>query len=365
MSQSIKAYFTQIEDFRQAKKCKHRLSDILLIGICTYLSNGQDYEDMTLFAQSKGPLLDDLLDLPNGVPSHDTFNRVFQLLKPDLLRSCLGQHGQTLLDILAHKQIALDGKKLRGVTPRSKGTSGLFIVNAWVGENRLCVGQHKVDDKSNEMDALGPLIAHLDITDAVVTIDAIGCQKGLAKQIRHQQGHYLLAVKGNQGALLEEMACAFKASKAKSVSEEWEYARSRFETRTCSILSAASSIDPAYTASWLGLQTLVKIESVRYEGSQQSCQTRYYISDELPESALYFSKLSRGHWGIENHLHWHLDVTFKEDACRVRTGYGPENLSTLRKLALQLVSQRGDTLSLQKRRVKAAYDIEYLRKLLT
>jgi predicted transposase YbfD/YdcC len=217
MNQSIKSYFEQIEDFRQAKKCKHRLSDILLIGICTYLCNGQDYEDMVLFGHAKGPSLVDLLELPNGVPSHDTFNRVFQLLNPELLRQCLSQHGNTLLKVLADKQIALDGKKLRGVTPHSKGTSGLFIVNAWVGENRLCVGQHKVEDKSNEIEALSPLIAQLDITDAVVSIDAIGCQKELAKQIKQQQGHYLLAVKANQKALLEEIECAFKACRPQAV----------------------------------------------------------------------------------------------------------------------------------------------------
>lgn len=140
---------------------------------------------MTLFAQSKGPLSGDLWDLPNGVPSHNTFNGVSQLLKPELLRGCLGQHGQTLSDILTHKQIALNKKKLRAVIPHPKGRSGLFIVNAWVGENRLCIGQHKVDDKGNEIEALGPLIAHLDITDAVVTIDTIGCQQELAKQIKY------------------------------------------------------------------------------------------------------------------------------------------------------------------------------------
>ena len=135
----------------------------------------------------------------------------------------------------------------------------------------------------------------------MASIDAIGCQKELVTQIRHQKGHYLLAVKSNQEALLEEMQCAFKACKAQIVSEPWEYARSRFETRTCSILSAGSSLDASFLASWTDLQTLIKIESVRYEGIKQSRQTRYYISDELPENALYFSKLARGHWGIENH----------------------------------------------------------------
>jgi predicted transposase YbfD/YdcC len=361
----IKDYVHQVADFRQIKKCKHRLSDILLIGICTYLSNGQDYEDMTLFAQSHATSLPELFDLSNGIPSHDTFRRVFQLLDCQELRKILTAQGKAILETLAEKQICFDGKKLRGANPTSRGNEGLWIVNAWVGENRLCVCQEKVDDKSNEINAIPLLLKQLDITDAVVTIDAMGCQTAIAQQIQDQQGHYLLAVKGNQGELLDEITCAFKACPALSSVENWEYDRNRFETRHCSILAAPPSLDSRFLAQWPGLSTLVKVVSTRLLGEKKREEIRYYISDELVTNALYFSYLARGHWGIENQLHWHLDVTFGEDACRVRTGNGPENLATLRKFALHLITHRKDRLSLKKRRVKAAYDIEYLKELLT
>jgi len=331
--------------------------------LCTYLSNGQDYEDMVLFAQTHAQQLPDLVQLPS-TPSHDTFNRVFQLLEPSVLRQLLTQHGQGLLDTLAQKQICLDGKKLRGVSPRSSGNAGLYLVNAWVSENRLCVGQVRVEQKSNEITALPTLLAQLDLTDAVVTTDAMGCQTAIAGQIRQQQGHYLLALKRNQRQLWEEVHCAFQANAAVRAQEKWEYARDRLEQRQCWQL-AASSLDESFVQAWPGLQTLVKIEASRTIGGQIQREVRYYLSDEIEANTLYFSKLARGHWGIENHLHWHLDVTLKEDACRVRKGYGPENLATLRKLTLQLLTQQRDGLSLQKRRVKAAYDIHYLTQLLT
>ena len=364
MTPCIKDYFLEIEDFRQIKKCKHRFSDILLIGLCTYLSNGQDYEDMVLFAQTHATSLPELLDLPNGIPSHDTFRRVFQLLDCQELRNILTAQGKAILDTLSEKQVCLDGKKLRGANPTSRGNQGFWLVNAWVGENRLCVGQEKVDDKRNEIVAIPLIIKQLDITDSVVTIDAIGCQTAIAEQIVEQGGHYLLAVKGNQGDLLDEVACAFKACRAESSVESWEYDRNRFESRHCSILSAASSLDSHFLATWPGLSTLVKVVSSRLIGEKKTEETRYYISDELVANALYFSRLAQGHWGIENHLHWHLDVTFGEDTCRVRTGNGPENLATLRKFALQVITHHKDRLSLKKRRVKAAYDVEYLKELL-
>lgn len=362
MSHPIRDYFLQVEDFRQAAKCRYQLADILLIGLCTYLSNGHDYEDMVLFAQTHAQHLAELVDLPS-VPSHDTFNRVFQLLSPALLQACLAQHGHALLDTLAQKQICLDGKKLRGVSPRSPGNAGLYLVNAWVSENRLCVGQQRVADKSNEITALPKLLAQLDLREAVVTTDAMGCQAAIAGQIRQQQGHYLLALKRNQGQLWEEVRCAFQANAASSGQEKWEYARDRFEQRRCWCL-AATSLDAAFVAAWPGLQTLVKVEASRCVAGQTSREVRYYLSDETEENPRYYSKLARGHWGIENHLHWHLDVTLKEDACRVRAGYGPENLATLRKLTLQVLTQQRDGLSLAKRRVKAAYDIHYLKQLL-
>lgn len=364
MTPSIRDYFLQLDDFRQTAKCTYRLADLLLIGLCTFLSNGQDYEDMVLFAQTRAALLPEVIDLSRGIPAHDTFNRVFQLLDPQLLRGCLSQHGRSLLDLLAQKQICLDGKKLKGVNPNAKGVNGLYIVNAWVAENRLCIGQQRVESKSNEIDVLVPMLQALDLTQAIVTIDAIGCQTAVAQELMRQKGHYLLALKSNQESLWEEVVCAFRANKALLADEPWEYSRGRFEERRCWILSAQASIDPGFVAHWPGLQTLVKVEARRTQGGQTQTETRYYISDESETNPLYYSKLVRGHWGIENHLHWHLDVTFKEDASRVRRGYGPENLSTLRKLALQVLGQQGDRLSMQKRRVKAAYDVGYLKQMI-
>jgi predicted transposase YbfD/YdcC len=359
----IVGYFSEIPDPREQYKCKHRLSDILLIGLMTYLSNGQDYEDMVIFGTTKGKEFPELLSLSKGVPSHDTFNRVFQLLDCELLRQCLTDYGKDILDILSEKQICFDGKKLRGENPTSRGNKGLYIVNAWVAENKLCIGQERVSDKSNEIDAIPKLIKEIDITDSVVTIDAVGCQKYIANQIKQQDGHYLLAVKKNQKKLFEEITCAFAANKPLSIEENWEYDHGRFETRKCSILSAQSTMDEAIISEWNGLTTIVKIESNRIIKDKKTTETRYYISDENENNALYFSSLVRGHWGIENLLHWHLDVTFKEDKCRVRTGNAPENLATLRKLALQIISEHNDKLSLQKRRVRAAYDTEYMKKL--
>lgn len=356
-------YFSAIADPREQHKCKHLLSDILLIGLFTYLSNGHDYEDMVLFGKSKGKEFPELLSLPHGVPSHDTFNRVFKMLDCELLRQCLTDCGTDIIDILSEKQLCFDGKKLRGENPQSRGNKGLYIVNAWVAENKLCIGQERVAEKSNEIDAIPKLLKEIDITGSVITIDAMGCQKHIAEQIKGQGGHYLLAAKKNQRELFEDITCAFKANKPLSVEENWEYGHGRFETRKCSILPAGPTMTEGTIAGWNGLKTIVKVESARVVKGKKTTETRYYISDEQESNALYFSYLVRGHWGIENHLHWHLDVTFKEDKCRVRTGNAPENLATLRKLALQIISEHNDKLSLQKRRVRAAYDTKYMKDL--
>jgi predicted transposase YbfD/YdcC len=347
------------------KKCLHKLSDILLIGLLTYLSNGEDYEDMVLFAKTHKDFLKEFTDLANGIPSHDTFNRVFSTIEPELLRQCLNSYGKDIVGTLSEKQICLDGKKLRGVSPSSRGNKGLYIVNAWVSENRLCIGQKKVDDKSNEITAIPRLIEELDITEATVSIDAIGCQHEIAGQITGKGGHYLLSLKENQRGLYEDTVCVFKACAAESVSEEWEYDHGRYEVRKCSIIKAQDALLDEHLKVWTDLKTLVKVEATRMIKEKETKEIRYYISDEQGLSATYFNALVRGHWGIENHLHWHLDVTFREDNCRARKGNAPENLSTLRKLALQIIHEQNDRLSLKKRRLKAAYDVTYLKKMLT
>jgi hypothetical protein len=184
-----------------------------LTGLCTYITGGLDYQDMHLFAKERGHQLQGLLQLPNGAPSADTFERVFKLIKPDSLQSILETYGHEILNCLAEKQIVLDGKKLKGVSPTSRGNSGLYILNAWVSENRLCIGQEKVEEKSNEITAIPKVLDSIDLTDAVVSIDAIGTQTKIAEQIIRQGGHYLLSVKGNQQGLLEDVEHAFKVDK--------------------------------------------------------------------------------------------------------------------------------------------------------
>ena len=304
------------------------------------------------------------LSLPNGIPSHDTFRRVFSILAPDVLRSCLNDFGKDVVDILSEKQICIDGKKLKGVSPTSRGNRGFYILNAWVAENRICIGQQRVDDKSNEITSIPALIRQLDITDAIVSIDAIGCQREIADQIIEKDGHYLLSLKENQRELYDDTVCGFKACAPESLSETWEYDHGRYETRKCSIIPSEKVLLPENQENWCGLKTLIKVEATRTIKNKITTETRYYISSESGLSANYFNALVRGHWGIENQLHWHLDVTFKEDASRARIGNAPENLSTLRKLALQIISGQKDKLSIRKRRLKAAYDENYLRKLL-
>ena len=227
--------------------------------------------------------------------------------------------------------------------------------------------------KSNEITAIPELIEELDITDAVVSIDAIGCQHSIAEQIVEKGGDYLLSLKANQRELYDDTVCGFKACAPESVSETWEYDHGRYETRKCSIIPSEKVLLPENQETWCGLKTLVKVEATRIIKDKTTTETRYYTSSESGLSANYFNDLVRGHWGIlvlrtkyavENHLHWHLDVTFREDDCRARKGNAPENLATLRKLALQIIVGQKDRLSLRKRRLKAAYDENYLRKLL-
>jgi predicted transposase YbfD/YdcC len=265
---------------------------------------------------------------------------------------------------LAEKQIILDGKKPKGVSPTSRGNTGLYILNARVGENSICAGQEKVEDKSNEITAIPKVLNSLDIEDAIASIDAIGTQTKIAEQIRENKGHYILSVKANQQGLLEDMECAFKTHGGHHFTEESECGHGRMETRKCSILPAKDFLPEENLSAWKDLTTLVKVDAVSKIKGAVTAETRYYISDEQINNASCYNSLIRDHWSIENKLHWHLDVTFKEDICRVRTGNASENLSAIRKIALQMISSMDDKISLKKRQYKAALDSQYMRKII-
>lgn len=327
------------------------------------MSNGEDFEDMVEFGEQRLGWLKTKLELPNGIPSHDTFNRVLQVVDSELFSKVLGKDGGHLIDHVEGKLISFDGKKLKGFSPRSRGNKGLFILSAWVGENRLCIGQKKVGEKSNEITAIPELLQELEVGGSTISIDAIGCQKEIAHLILEKEADYLLAVKGNQGDLLEEISEAFNYSPIEEVSEKWEYDHGRYENRQCQILNA-SVLRTDLQAAWKGITTLVKIEATREIGSKKSIETRYYITSHQEKTAAQYNDLVRAHWGIENHLHWHLDVTFREDASRSRTGNAPENLNILRKIALHRITRDDSKLSKKKRRFRASMNLDYLEKIL-
>ena len=319
---------------------------------------------MSIFAKERGFNLSPLLQLPSGAPSPDTFERVFQRINPEALQSCLRLYGLEILETLEEKQIILDGKKLKGVSPKSKGNNGAYIMNAWVSENYFCIAEQRIEDKTNEITAIPLILDSLDVSDAVVSIDAIGTQTKIASQIRKQKGHYFLFVKGNQNNLLEDIEYAFRSNAGLDSFEELDYGHGRIETRKCSILLAQDYLLEENYRAWKDINMLVRIEASREVCGIITQETRYYISDETLRSASYYNSLARGHWGIENNLHWHLDVTFGEDRCRARNGYAPENLATIRKLALQIISNAKDKLSFKKRLYKAALDEDYIKRLI-
>ena len=334
----------------------HLLSDILLIGLCTYLTGGTDYVDMHLFAKERGSELGDMLSLPNGAPSDDTFRRAFERINPEELEHCLRSYGNSILDDLSEKQIIIDGKKQCGTSPTSRGNKGVYILNAWVSENCFCIAPKKVQDKSNEITAIPEILSDIDIEDAVVSIDAMATQREIAGLIVQ------LAVKENQRSLYEDIECAFKMNFGTDVSEEIDAGHGRIETRKCSILPANAYLMDETLEAWKGLSTIIKIEAVRELKDKTTRETRYYISDETETKAAYYAALVRGHWSIENQPHWHMDITFREDACRARKGFASQNLSVLRKVALYIISGLKDKLSKKKRLYKAALDIKLSEK---
>ena len=364
MEKGIIEIFSGVKDPRSQGMCLHQLSDILFIALCTLLSNGEDYEDMVEFAKQRIDWLETKINLSNGIPSHDTFNRVLQIIDTESLSKALKEDGGALLKHVEGKLVCLDGKKMRGVSPKSRGNKGLYVLNAWVAEDRLCIGQKKVGDKSNEITAIPELLDELELKGATVSIDAIGCQKNIAEQIIKKEADYLLAVKGNQADLLEEVSESFVFSKINKGKEQWEYDHGRYETRTCFILSASEVLSPNIKVEWPSIKTLVKIESTRQIKDVKSTETRYYISSNEGKSADSYNEMVRGHWGIENHLHWHLDVTFNEDSNRSRKGNAPQNLNILRKMALHRIAKDDSKISKKKRRFRASMNLDYLEDIL-
>lgn len=355
--------FMTVPDHRVTGRCTYTLSDLLTIALLTYVCNGEDYVDMSEFALIRARDFG-LLSYTDKSPSPDTFERLMSAVCPEEIERCLIEHGRNFLDTLAEKQVVIEGKKLRGTAPKVNGTKGDYLMNAYVSENHMTIAQLQLKDKENEIKAIPQLIEKLDIEGAIISIDAIGTQVNIAQDIINKKAHYFLAVKDNQETLNEAIIDAFKYNSPIDTASDIEADHGRIERRLCRILDVESIEDKDVSARWPGLKTLVEVTSFVDYGDHSATSVRRYISDEDFPNAAYFNLLARGHWSIENQLHWCLDVIFKEDASRARKKYAARNLSVIGKLALQIIKCMDDKSSLKKRRFKASLSPDYFIQLL-
>ena len=363
-TRKLRSIFSQIDDPRRDLTKLHQLNDILLIGIISVICGADSWNEMELYAQEKEEFLRTFLELPNGIPSHDTFNRVFSAIDSKQFELCFIEWVRSLAELAPKEVIAIDGKTIRGAKSNGK-KSAIHMVSAFACANSLVLGQVKTDEKSNEITAIPKLLELLSIEDTIVTIDAMGCQREITSAIIDKGADYILAVKGNQPQLLEHVEDEFRFGKNTETHLTEEVDHGRIETRTCSVITDFKFIEDKNK--WTKLKTIIRIESVReFKNSEKPTETatRYYISS-LKAKPKDFQNAIRAHWSIENKLHWMLDVAFCEDASRKRVGNATQNFSILTKIALNLLKK--DTkarVGVKSRRLRAALSNNYLLKIL-
>ncbi|MCL4163957.1 UNVERIFIED_CONTAM: hypothetical protein GTU68_057279 [Idotea baltica] len=362
---NLREIFEEVPDFRVVGRTDHYLSEILVISLCAVLSGAEDFEEIAEYGRQKEEFLSQFLVLPNGIPSHDTFNRVFRFMDQASFQSCLVKWSREIVSNLAHYQVNIDGKVLRATGKKGKKTAALCLVSAWVSQHCLSLGQTKVAKKSNEKTAIPQLLEDIDIEGALVSIDAMGCHSTIAQQIRENQADYLLALKLNQKGVHEEVRDWMQSRKASLEKDiQTDYVGGRIETRTTYICSDLSFMDEL--SNWKDCKRTVMVEckrSFKNDSSRDSFKTRYYVSSAA-QNAAYFGVCTRNHWSIENQLHWYLDVVFAEDRQRVRKDHAPDNMATLRKMALQLLLIHKGKDSLKKVRKRAAWNENFLLQLI-
>jgi predicted transposase YbfD/YdcC len=363
---SIPTFFAKLQDPRRAHRRLHKLQDIIVIALCAVIAGAQDWQQIETFGRKRRAWLTDFLELRNGIPSHDTFERVFDRLKPQAFQACFREWVQAISSALRIKHIAIDGKTLRGSGSAKLGP--LHLVSAWATAQHLSLGQVAVDAKSNEITAIPALLELLDLNGALVTIDAMGCQKAIAQKIVDQGGHYALTVKDNQEHLREDIQQAFIkafdndfADVDHDVFQRREHGHGREEYRCYTVLHTTEGIRNA--EAWAGLTTIGMCYSERTVKGETTSEVRYFIGDKRG-SAKYYASGLRHHWGIENNLHWQLDVNFGEDGNRVQKRNAAENLALLRRLTLSLLKAHPSKDSIAKKRFAAALDTSFLEEIL-
>jgi predicted transposase YbfD/YdcC len=367
---TIVDYFSQVDDPREDNR-RHLLVDIIVIAVCAAICDADEWTDVQLFGQAKEKWFRGFLELPHGIPSHDTFGRVFARIDPEQFQRCF-QEWIAAVEERTHGQIvAFDGKQLRRSYDKAAGKKAIYMVSAWASANSIVLGQRKVDDKSNEITAVPKLLDMLEISGCIVTADAMNCQRIVAKKAIEKGADYVLVVKGNQGRLLKTIQLLFDdPGEMRWVNCDYDETTNeghgRKETRRCWTTS-----DPDYLhyiasfGDWQGLRSVGMIEATRSTDEKTTVERRYFISS-LESNAKQLLHASRTYWGIENKLHWILDLAFREDESRVRKGNGPQNFAVLRHIALNLLRHENTAkISIRAKRKKAGWDNDYLLKVLT
>jgi predicted transposase YbfD/YdcC len=372
---SIARHFATLPDPRVERTKAHLLLDVLTIALCAVICGADGFVGMVTFAEERADWLRTFLPLPGGIPSHDTFGRVFAALDPEAFQACFLAWVWGVAPGTAGQVVPIDGKTLRGAHDRARGRAALHMVSAWASASRLVLGQVAVDAKSNEITAIPALLRLLDLAGATVTIDAMGCQTAIATQIVAQGADYALALKDNHPTLHEGVRIAFAEGRATAFAASppgsHDYCRTvdkghgRLEVRqhwTLRDPELLAYLNP--TGAWAQLSSLGLVERQRRVGDRVTVEQHYYLLS-APLTAAAFGEAIRSHWGIENRLHWVLDVTFREDGCRARVGHAAQNLAVLRHLALNLLRQeRSCQGSLPTKRFKAALNADYLAQIL-
>ncbi len=361
----LKRCFAGLEDPRVVGRCDHRLLDVVTVALLAVLSGAEDWPDIELFGETRQDWLRTFLELPNGIPSHDTFRRVFGALERNQFAQALFQWTQTLAEALGDKLISIDGKALRRSFAKKSGKAMLHLVTAWASENGLTLGQVACEEKSNEITAIPELLKLLALKGTTVTIDAMGCQTEIASQIREQKGHYVLALKRNQSGLQADMQRLCEqaidtdfAGLKHDVQQTTETGHGRTDERICQVIGIPK--DHPQRGKWKDLSTLAAVTSRRVVGDKETWETRLYVSSHPPRARLLATAIRR-HWSIENSQHWVLDVTFGEDSRRQQDRNGAANLAAVRRLALSLLRQeKTNTRGVKNKRLNCALDPSYL-----
>jgi predicted transposase YbfD/YdcC len=368
-SESLILHLAVIDDPRMDRTKEHSLIDILMIAVCAMLCGAESFVEFEQFGNAKLEFLRSVLELRNGIPSHDTFRRVFCLLDPKQFSECFRNWTEGLRQAFSQEIVAIDGKTLRRSHDRANGKEAIHMVSAWARENSLVLGQVKVDDKSNEITAIPELLRVLKLKGCIVTIDAMGCQKQIASDISAAEADYVLALKGNQGTMHEEVQEFMEAAEAAGFPEIThdfleviERSHGRNETRRYWVCDDIDWL--TQHSQWKGLRSAAMVESIREIQGKVTAERRFYISS-IAANARQLARAVRGHWSIENNLHWSLDVSFAEDQCRARAGYSAENLAVLRHIAINILkADKTKKLSIKTKQKCASWDHPYLLKLL-